>query len=248
MLDHHAYYIEDSVTNAGAYAEALRAREGFEKNSAQYIVRAYDVFGIDEARALGAASSIKVGEGMTLFFISASSIPGEAQQALLKLFEEPQAGLVFVLLVPHGTLLPTLRSRFLEYPHKADVAENAPLQKEAKAFLADSYKARSEWLATFLKPARRDDGAGKDEDDDLRAQARDFINALEAELYPRLGSISTEKWEAKRDVREGLADIAHFRQYLSDRSPSLKMIFEHLAATLPVIAKIPEKNDPKKSR
>ena len=42
----------------------------------------------------------------------------EAQQALLKLFEEPQAGVIFVFLLPHGSLLPTLRSRMLEYPEK----------------------------------------------------------------------------------------------------------------------------------
>ena len=140
---------------------------------------------------------------------------------------------MFVLLVPHGALLPTLRSRFLEYPHKLESA--SPLQKEAQEFLAAGYKVRSEWLAKFLK-------TGKEDDDSTRQQARDFINALEAVLYPHLGSIPTEKWEAKRDVREGLQDIAHFRQYLSDRSPSLKMIFEHLAATLPLIAKTPEKS------
>ena len=236
-LSHHAYYIEDSLARAGEYEEAIRMREGFAAHDAQFVARACDVFGIDEARALQGTAGLKAEKGTTLFFIATSAIPPEAQQALLKLFEEPQVGLVFVLLVPHGTLLPTLRSRFLEYPHTLDLAlhKESPLQKEAHVFLAASYKTRSEWLAQFLKPARRDEGTGKEEDETVRQKARDFMNALEAALYPHLENIPIEKFEQKRAVREGLADIAHFRQYLSDRSPSLKMIFEHLAATLPKI-------------
>jgi hypothetical protein len=223
-LDHHAYYIEDSLAKAGEYETAIRAREGFAKNSPQFIIQSCEVFGIDEARALQNTTSLKVGEGVTIFFIATSAIPHEAQQALLKLFEEPQEGLVFVLLVPHGTLLPTLRSRFLEYPYKLD-SESSAIEKEAHVFLASPYKTRSEWLTKFLKG----------EEENTRTAARDFINALEAALYPQFERIPIEKWELKRDIREGLQDIAHFRQYLSDRSPSLKMIFEHLAATLPTI-------------
>ena len=214
MLDHHAYYIEDSLSRAGEHEQSVREREGFLPHDPRFLVRQHEVLSIDEARALQAEAALKAGEGTTLFFIVASSIAHEAQQALLKLFEEPQSGLVFMLLVPHGALQPTLRSRFLEYPHK--LVLETPLAKEASQFLSSPYKVRSEWVAAFLKQY---------EDDDARAHARDFMNALEVLLYPQLAK--------NREVRGGLQDIAHFRGYLSDRAPSLKMILEHLAATLP---------------
>ncbi len=54
---------------------------------------------------------------------------------------------------------------------------------------------------------------------------RDFLNALEAVLAPTLVTSA--------EVRTSLEDIAKFRSYVGDRAPSLKMILEHFAATLP---------------
>ena len=147
----------------------------------------------------------------------------EAQQALLKLFEEPQEGTVFVLLVPHGALLSTLKSRMLEYEFKGVAFESPELRRHldaAQEFLSWSYKQRSDWITEFLSPS-----AGGEEW--IRERARDFVNGLEAELYKQLTS---------KEIREGLEDIAHFRTYLSDRSPSLKMILEHFAVTLPNVS------------
>jgi hypothetical protein len=53
------------------------------------------------------------------------------------------------------------------------------------------------------------------------------LNALESRLAPKLAESA--------DVRKSLEDIAQFRNYVQDRAPSLKMILEHFAATLPKI-------------
>lgn len=215
---HHAYYIEGP----------LSAFEVYKAHLAPLYAKEHERFGIDEARALIALALLKNFKDTT-FLVAAASVTTEAQQALLKLLEEPQEGTVFVLMVPHGTLLPTLRSRMLEYPGKLLLADKKVLgsptssrkgssgpdyfSQQAKSFLSLSGKDRSDVIAKLLK-----------DDEGVRERVRDFVNALEAQLYKKVGEPRT---------RQGLEDIAMVRQYLGDRSPSLKMLLEHLAIALP---------------
>ena len=180
---------------------------------------AFERFGIDESRELIALSSLK-NFNEAVFLIGAASITGEAQQALLKLFEEPQKGTTFVLLVPHGALLPTLKSRMLEYKQ---LTKDGPLlsegpsfvMQEAGKFLKMGGKERSDFIAKMLK-----------DEEGTKERVRDFINALETELAPRVQNAA---------ARQGLEDIAMVRDYVGDRAPSLKMLLEHLALSLPTI-------------
>lgn len=212
MLTHHAYAIEGSLAQFEAYREALQKSEGFDAHDPNFVVRKFDSFGIDEARELTQLAQFSHVGARALYFVGVAAITSEAQQALLKLFEEPKEGSVFVLMTPHGALLKTLLSRCLPYPH---TLIHATKNTEAKAFLHMPYKARSEWIALILK----------DDEENAREHVRAFFTELEVELYPRLSE--------GREVREALQEIAHFRQYLSDRSPSLKMLLEHFAATIP---------------
>jgi DNA polymerase III delta prime subunit len=148
--------------------------------------------------------------------VAVSQITSEAQQALLKLFEEPQEGAIFLLLAPHGSIIPTLRSRFLDYPWKPQES----VFQSAGAFLAASQKTRGAEIVKLLK-----------DEDGLRERVRDFLNALEQALYPML-----QKSSGKKEIREGLEDIARIRSYANDRSPSLKMLLEHLALSLPMLS------------
>lgn len=222
MPAHHAYYIEGPLAAFGVYKEKVRP----------FYAREYERFGIEEARELQSVASLKHYES-GIFLLSVSSFTSEAQQAMLKLFEEPQQGTQFIVLVPHGTLLPTLKSRMMEYPEKLDTAQQLGMGKsavdgknssagpnglrglfyqQAQTFLAASGKERSDFIAKLLR-----------DDEGTRERVRDFVNALEAQLHKRVG-------EPK--AREALADIAMVRDYLRDRSPSLKMLLEHLALAL----------------
>ena len=95
-MQHHAYYAEGSLSEFDAHKAALKP----------FWASSFERFGIDESRELIALSSLK-NFNEAVFLIGAASITSEAQQALLKLFEEPQKGTTFVLLVPHGALLPS---------------------------------------------------------------------------------------------------------------------------------------------
>src|SRR3989344_1358906 len=208
-MQHHAYYAEGSLSEFDAYKAALKP----------FWAAAFERFGIDESRELIALSSLK-NFNEAVFLIGAASITGEAQQALLKLFEEPQKGTTFVLLVPHGALLPTLKSRMLEYKQ---LTKDGPLlsegpsfvMQEAGKFLKRGGKERSDFIAKMLK-----------DEEGTKERVRDFINALETELAPRVQNAA---------ARQGLEDIAMVRDYVGDRAPSLKMLLEHLALSLPTI-------------
>ena len=203
MLTHHAYYIEGSASDFPAYKEHVRP----------FWARAYERFGIDEAREFIALLSLKNFADAS-FFIGASAITSEAQQALLKLLEEPQEGTTIILLLPHGGLLPTVKSRMLAFPEAVEIAGGSAAA--AKNFLRLPGKDRSDVITKLLK-----------DDDGVKDRVRDFVNALEVELVKSLQK------DAKS--RQGLEDIAMVRDYLSDRAPSMKMLLEHLALALPVI-------------
>ena len=214
---HHAYVYAGRQTLLGALARDARARFRFaSEHDPDVRVESYEKFGVDDAAALKALSSLRSVSGRALFVLGIGSSTTEAQQALLKLFEEPQVGSMFVLLAPHGALIPTLRSRTMPYPAELEEQKNSAA---AKKFLSEAPTSRSAAVAALLK-----------DEEGARERARDFVDVIERELYVRL-----QKSHATPHVRAGLEDIAKVRSYLSDRSPSLKMLLEHLAATLPKV-------------
>lgn len=204
-LTHHAYLVEGSAELLPALEADVRTRMG----DIELFSRMIPKFGIDDARQLREQASLKGVGKPTVFVTASSSMTTESQQALLKLLEEPREGAVFIFLVPHGMFIPTLRSRTLPYP--AELATK--LKNPAKEFLAAAPQARSEMAGKILK-----------REETAREEARELLNGLELELYKKISN---------PDARRGLEDVARFRSYLADRSPSLKMLLEHLAATLP---------------
>ena len=220
--NHHAYVYEGSMGLLDALAQDARGRFNFSlEHSPDVHVREFEKFGIEESRWLTDVGALKSASGRALFVVGISSITSEAQQALLKLFEEPQEGSVYVLLVPHGTLLPTLRSRTLEYPEKeklnlaaGHLGSTQRDHQQVLIFLKAQGKDRSDFIAKLLK-----------DDEGEKERVREFVGGLEVELYKHINKSSK--------IRDGLRDIALVRDYLHDRSPSLKMLLEHLALSLP---------------
>lgn len=237
---HHAYVYYGSLSHLSALAASARDFFDFKKdNDPDVQILSFEKFGIEESRQLKESASMKPVSGRALYIVGVSQITSEAQQALLKLFEEPQEGVTFVLLAPHGSLIATLRSRLLLYPESL---QKNPVQKvlgsprpaarrqarpdhfdqdfsAATSFLASPYKTRSTDIAKLLK-----------DEEGVRERVRDFLDGLEVVLYKAL-----QKSKDTKQIREGLEDIAKVRSYANDRSPSMKMLLEHLALALPTI-------------
>jgi hypothetical protein len=209
-MEHHAYIYEGPLPLPLALADDAKARFKFGEHSPDLHVREFEKFGIDESRWLSATASLRSASGRALFVVGVGSMTSESQQALLKLFEEPQQGVVFVLLVPYGTVQPTLRSRMLPYPTVLDGVESGG---DAAKFLKADGKSRSDFITKLLK-----------DDEGVKERVRELLAGCEALLIPKI---------ADPKVRGGLEDIQKVRSYVGDRSASLKMLLEHLAVSLP---------------
>ncbi len=109
-----------------------------------------DNLGIDDARRLISDSSRRsLGGDAHHFVIVAKGITLEAQNALLKLFEEPPPGTVFHLIIPRESILiATLRSRLIKTGEPAKEEAGS-----AAAFLNQDLKTQMDEIATLAKNA-----------------------------------------------------------------------------------------------
>lgn len=180
----------------------------------------FDTFGIEDGRKIKELQTRKaVSGGKQIFIISAEFFTNEAQNSLLKVFEEPTKNTHFFIITPNAeTLLPTLRSRMLIL-RRADISKTiedmSPVSViNIEEFLKGSKAQRLELLKDIIEE--------KD-----KSAAISFLNELEKTLYEKyIGSSS----KAERDILE---EIIKAKKYLNSRAPSVKIILEHIALITP---------------
>tara|TARA_B100000745_G_scaffold296043_1_gene240890 strand:+ start:1631 stop:2248 length:618 start_codon:yes stop_codon:yes gene_type:complete len=199
---HHALvYIAPSLSRS-TLPDTLRKQTV----DVQHII--VDRLGIADARALIAqAQQTAVTASGRSFVLVAGNIPVEAQNALLKLFEEPPKGVQFHLIIPQeGLLIPTLRSR-VQLVARTTTADNE--NDLFQTFLTSSYAERLTCIADITK---QKDAA-----------------SIEAIIH------GAEQYAA-RDVvtNAGIApSVLLAREYVQTPGASKKMLLEELALALP---------------
>jgi DNA polymerase III delta prime subunit len=208
-LTHHAYLlIEEEVENLFPF---LKKHHGIEsKGNPDFFYEKHDSFGIDESRKLKElhVSKAFTPGGKRIFVIETRAITHEAQNSLLKIFEEPHDDTHFFLLMPSAvTLLPTLRSRL--FIIESAKGEHDGLA-EAKKFLKLSQKEKIDVV---------DELAKRISDEEItKGEAMEFLAALEIIL-----SDQPEK------NMKALKAILKARDYMNDRAPSVKQLLEYVA-------------------
>lgn len=215
---HHAYVIEGNSKNIFLdLVSFLEKSVGIKtRGNPDFYYESFDSFGVDDARTLKEKQqkkSFEVG-GKKVFIISFNFITREAQNSLLKVFEEPTAGTHFFLIVPTAEIfLPTVRSRVMIFSQK-DFTDTD--EKFIKDFLASSPKKRLDLVAEIIEE--------KD-----KARAIIFLDNLEASL--------SKMWSKNPDTQkaEVFKQTINCRNYLYDRAPSVKIILEHIALVTPVV-------------
>ena len=143
-------------------------------------------------------------------FVDIERATQQAQNALLKVFEEPHERACVICMAPSRVvLLPTILSRLHEVSVETETASQTDTLDtvQARAFLAGTPVQRSEIVQKILK-----------EHD--RIVTKRFVDMLEQLLY------------RKGDMR-ALKEIAFVQEYVKDNGSSGKMLLEHLVVTLP---------------
>lgn len=105
-FSHHSYGIENSSLDTESFMKLFP-----QENFSYVIHKKYDMLKIADAREIKSLQSEKT-DKPSIFILEFSFINREAQNALLKVLEEPASQTYFILLFPdRSALLPTLRSR-----------------------------------------------------------------------------------------------------------------------------------------
>lgn len=215
---HHAYGIAGDATELiPEILSALRRGIKFEpRGNPDFREERHEVMGIGEVRTLrDAAERIAVTGGKKVFVVSVRGATREAQNALLKIFEEPPPETHFFFVVPSfEILLPTLRSRLCEIQYLTE--GRLKDFSRAERFLKGKVPARLRIVQEFLKQR---------EETQENGGILTFLDELEYALAAR---------ERERNAN-ALAEILVAKKYSRDRAPSFKLLLEHLALVLPEV-------------
>lgn len=214
---HHAYLV------VGNKDEAERSLHAFFEAAGQKLIGSPDffhwkeeTFGVDDARELSAralrrafTSRLPSGQaGKKVFFLAPESITIQAQNALLKTFEEPIADTHFFLVVRGEELIiPTLRSRCQVLRVRHSVSNKS----EAEEFLKLPLKKRLDFAKKFVEK-------------ELNISA--FLDDLLS--YLRTSGTSADGGQTSVSIEK-----VYKMRLLSDApSASSRLVLEHLALIL----------------
>ena len=206
---HHAILFEGDTT------QALKAAERYIKDilgitmqqNPDVVHFILERFTIEHARELKEQAAQTPLGSARVFIIKTTSILGEAQNALLKLFEEPSSRSHFVIILPNASqLLPTVRSRLL---HAGTFTQQERQLERAELFLSSTIGERIEMVEDIIK--------NKD-----RTTARELIHEIEHALHSK----------GVTNNVESLKDVALASQYILDTSSSVKHVVLHIATTV----------------
>lgn len=220
----HAYFFagekEEGIERALAFVEKELnlPRTG----NADVVVLRHALLSVDEARSIGdfARQAPLTGDKKAII-LSADRLFHEAQNAFLKLFEEPPEGTyLFLIVASEGMILPTLRSRMQPLPGM----QEETMSKIAAEFLSATKAKQGKIVEDILSRA-------KSSDDEEKRNARTDARLLGAGLMRAAYEVQQKK--GSPELAAFLEDLDRFMPILYESSAPLKPIFEHLMITLP---------------
>lgn len=224
---HHAYLIEggreEIIPEILSFIEGL----GIKINNNPDVVHiTLDSFKIDDARNLKSFASEKgFSAAKKIFIISANSFLLEAQNSLLKIFEEPIENTHFFVVTPDtNSLLETFISRFYVISARQDLAEG---NKEVEKFISMPLRDRIDFIKELL--AEEDEDEGVVVLNSTRSKALKFLNSLEQILHKTIMSRGT--LVMKTDFFEHIFKV---REILRMPGSSAKTLLESVAIIVPI--------------
>lgn len=212
---YHSYVIEGHLENT---AEELFSFFK-ENNNTNIFFQKYEALTIDNSREIKFWHNERsVDDKKKICIIATKFINPEAEQALLKIIEEPTTNTHFFIIIPDTNLLKdTIISRVQLI--KAPKFNNQDQKKFVNNFISLSIKERLEKILLIIKEHKDEDNSAK-----LRDYAISFINELENIFYDKF---KNDKMNKK--ISTILDELQKSRYYLSKSGSSVKMVLEHLA-------------------
>ncbi|MFA6554255.1 MAG: hypothetical protein WCS89_01985 [Candidatus Paceibacterota bacterium] len=226
-LSHHAYCLIGGDSVRDQLVVILNEEHSIPiHGNSDLFQKRYENFTIDDARELKLAHEMRPiqNEGKKIFIITADNINVEAQNALLKLLEEPAEYAHFFLIIPGShLLLPTVKSRlsFVEMiqgkggKSGGNSGNDSEVTADAKKFVSLNPAKRLEMVKNLLDEITKEKKT--------KQHAINFLNAIQEEVYKKKGVAGN---------LESLIATETARKYVSDRSPSLKMLLEYVALNI----------------
>jgi hypothetical protein len=215
----------------------------------------YDILDIEDSRKLKELHLNKpTVHNKKVFVVSTNFITEKAQNAMLKLFEEPSGQTHFFLIMPSAqNIIPTLRSRMiiLEHDFCHPVEGRDPGKRgwipasagmtEGRKFLKASIKERMEMIKELINSVSHEKNKGllANDEEKSKIEVVKLINSIEKEFLLRqsalcpVASSAVVPGSSLRQSASLLENIEKVRQYASDGSPSLKMLLEYLVLAVP---------------
>lgn len=204
---HHANLLLGTPEEAELYLKSLCENLGVTiANNPDFFSFRMDIFGIDNARELRLLSLRKALTDRKIFFISSIQLTPEAQNALLKTFEDPPSNTHFFLTAREESVIePTLLSRMRVIKIRSNlVKKDLTLFNDARKFLSLSVKDRLLFAKEFV-----------DKEKNIIIFLDDLISFLTS-------------WDKKGEL---LKKVYNIRRLIND-SVASRLIIEHLSLVL----------------
>jgi len=219
---YHSYVIEGDHTFATELLRFLEIRGEIVKQSQDVMYQNYDSFTMEDSHEIkNWHSMLGVTTGKKICIISARFINREAEQALLKIIEEPAINTHIFIIIPDSSLLQrTIISRV--HVIKIDQTQSKALIDEITEFLKSKPNKRIEIITKIIKENKDENNSGQ-----LRFYATSFVNQIESLMHKKF--IDNKK---DKNIKFILEELQKSRTYLSTPGASVKMILEHLALVI----------------
>lgn len=221
-LSHHAYFIHHNEGVAHRLKDFLFKKFKIQqKQNPDFFHEVFITLSIDNSRKLKELHTGRsfIEDNKRVFIIESNSITHEAQNALLKIFEEPNENSLFFLIMPSiEILLPTLKSR-LFIIKKNHSEGDTDLIKQGKEFLNMNIGEKISFVNELAKDIS--------DEKKTKTDAIAFLSSLEKVIYENIdfSKITNEQ-------KQGLNAILKARDYMNDRSPSIKQLLEFVAVSV----------------
>lgn len=213
-ISHHAYLLEGDIEPS--YETLLKTLTKLEiatLGNPDIFIKDYENLLIEDVREIKDFESESPfnKNGRKIIILKTRMFSYPAQNALLKVFEEPRPGVVFFLIIPDATkLFPTLRSRLFSLV--GSFAADDEIREQVKKFLKMETADRLSFIKKFTDMESKVL---------LKEKTTKFLNFLEKEF-----SQMNEK--DKKKVEE----VYLAKKYIGDQGSSPKILLEHIAVTI----------------